>query len=126
MQPHNGLGALPDQENPDERPPFGLFGDYSPGGDALTRHATRVRQSGAPLYVYLSGPMTGIEDMNVPAFNDAARLLCKRGIRVFVPTVHPDGWGPALARDLTTILTGGIDALVMLDGWHRSRGTRSP
>jgi hypothetical protein len=126
MRPPNESGAFSEHEEPDSDPPFGLVGDYSPGGDTLTRHATRSLSSGeGPLHVYLSGPMTGLPDLNTPAFTAVAAMLRARGIVVFNPAEHEHlTWEGALARDLATILTGGIDALVMLKGWEQSRGAR--
>lgn len=88
--------------------------------------------------VYVSGPMTGIEDYNFPAFHDATDSLRSRGFIVVspaeldederggVPEKPAEDYGPEyiefLTRDVEHVV--GVDALVMLPGWQRSRGAR--
>lgn len=96
--------------------------------------------------VYLAGPMTGIKAFNFPAFDAAAAVLRERGYEVISPAeldspTHrkaaggsPDGdpesygsmtgetWADLLARDVKIIADGGLDAIVVLPGWERSRG----
>ena len=97
--------------------------------------------------VYLAGPMTGIPQFNFPAFDAAARDLRDRGFDVVSPAemddpetrraalASPDGapgsgttngetWGDFLARDVKLIADGGIEAIIVLPGWERSRGAR--
>lgn len=90
--------------------------------------------------VYLSGPMTGYDFYNFPAFHDAAKDLRRRYKRLSVHSpaemdeldgvVAPQHtkleYTPRyiqfLRRDISIIANGGVDALVMLDGWAQSRG----
>jgi hypothetical protein len=97
--------------------------------------------------VYLAGPMTGIPQFNFPAFDAAAAALREAGYDVVSPAemddpetraaalASPDGapgsgsssgetWGDFLARDVKLIADGGLDAIVVLPGWERSRGAR--
>lgn len=92
--------------------------------------------------VYISGPMTGYEYLNFPAFRDAAVDLRKRykgrGLVVYSPAEMDvdDGIRPAkhnafaytpeyiklLARDIRLIASGEVDAIVCLRGYENSRG----
>lgn len=80
---------------------------------------------------YLSGPMSGLEDYNRPAFHATAQALREQGHEVINPAelLGEDDenmtWPAFLARDLRIILTDeGLDALVMLTGWRQSKGAR--
>lgn len=82
--------------------------------------------------VYLSGPMTGIPDLNVPAFAEAAEACHEAGaVVVFNPTT---AWGQ-LDRPLSWYMRNDLhrlaqsdgdgpyfDAIVMLPGWYASDG----
>ena len=98
--------------------------------------------------VYVAGPMTGIPQFNFPAFDEAAKVLRDRGFDVTSPAelddevdraaamASPDGsalsygkgvkktWGEFLARDVKLLSDGGIEAVVVLPGWRKSRGAR--
>jgi hypothetical protein len=77
------------------------------------------------MILYIAGPMTGIPEMNFPAFNNTARQLLDAGYEVLNPTRHGrdiPGWKwidyllPCL-RDVDA-----ADGVALLDGWARSRG----
>lgn len=77
--------------------------------------------------VYLAGPMSGYEDYNAKAFNDAATEWRKAGWRVINPS-ELDGedagrfeWSFYMRRDLAALATHA-DAIAMLEGWEKSRG----
>lgn len=74
--------------------------------------------------LYVSGGMTGYENMNFPAFDEAARLLRAAGYQVENPADNGilDGWTWAdyLRHDLALMFN--CDALAMLPGWLTSRG----
>lgn len=74
--------------------------------------------------VYLSGPMTGIDDWNFPAFNQAADELHSIGCEVTNPADDGDKltWNENLTRDVADILASNYDALVLLPGWAESKG----
>jgi hypothetical protein len=97
--------------------------------------------------IYLAGPMTGIPQFNFPAFDAAAAYLREDGHEVISPAelddpdtraaalTSPDGspgtgshvgetWGDFLARDVKLIADGGIEGIVVMPGWERSRGAR--
>lgn len=76
--------------------------------------------------VYLAGPMTGMPEMNFPAFHAAARALRGRGWDVVNPAeINPDpkaGWACCMRDDIAALVT--CDTVAMLPGWERSRGAR--
>lgn len=98
--------------------------------------------------VYTAGPMTGIPQFNYPAFIALAEQLRSAGYDVVSPAelddpddrdaalASPDGimlhytgttgktWGDFLARDVKLLSDDGIEAVVVLPGWERSRGAR--
>jgi len=74
---------------------------------------------------YVSGPMTGYENMNYALFNEAATLLRARGFEVLNPAEYFDGdqtlpIATYLRKDIASILE--VDFLVMLQGWEGSKG----
>ena len=78
--------------------------------------------------VYISGPMTGIHDLNYQAFQAAAERLRAQGVQVISPhEITPTGVGPwtweaHMRVDLAALLTA--DVIVMLPGWQTSRGAQ--
>lgn len=97
--------------------------------------------------VYIAGPMSGIPAFNIPAFDRAAAELRRRGHEVVSPaevdgettrTVllqsetgsHDDlppsdgGWAAYLSRDFLILAEQGIEGIVCLPGWQKSRGAR--
>jgi hypothetical protein len=77
-----------------------------------------------PLICYISGPMTGIEEYNIPAFNRAEKLLRQKGyavINVAMFGADPKKeWRDYLARDLALLPL--CDIVVTLPGWKKSKG----
>ena len=84
--------------------------------------------------IYISGPMTGVEDLNREAFNKASSLMGNSfsgNVCVFDP--HHIGaynkWDEktsveAIAKELLDLLTD-CDAIYMLRGWESSKGARA-
>ena len=74
--------------------------------------------------VYISGPMTGLPDLNYPAFRTEATLWRANGHEAVNPAEleGPDdeAWEWYLKRDLKALLD--CDAVVLLPGWEASRG----
>lgn len=76
-----------------------------------------------PPVLYLSGPMSGLEKFNFPAFNEAAEKLRQMGFPVLNPADfgwEESDWAKNLARDLA--LLGNAQILIQLPGWEYSRG----
>ena len=74
--------------------------------------------------IYISGPMTGKPDWNMPYFNKTAEVLRALGYMVVNPAeINQDTaltWKECLREDLRELLE--CDAIVMLDGWEDSNG----
>lgn len=74
--------------------------------------------------VYLSGPMTGMPDLNFPAFNTAAAQLREEGLEVVNPVeVNPDPttpWHECMRADIKALCD--CDAICLLPGWETSTG----
>ncbi len=99
-----------------------------------------------PTKVYIAGPMTHIPHFNFPAFHTAAEELRSRGFEVVSPAeldspaakkaaedsvdgdpghyADNDSWGTMLARDVLLIADEGIEAIVVLPDWEKSRGAK--
>lgn len=77
-----------------------------------------------PKTVYLSGPMTGLPDLNFPAFHAAAADLRARGVHVINPAeINPDSqmsWEACMRADIRALCD--CDVLVLLPGWEKSKG----
>lgn len=74
--------------------------------------------------LYLSGPMTGMPELNFPAFHAEAARLRALGYEVENPAEinHEQNasWHECMRKDLAALLT--CDALALLDGWTTSAG----
>lgn len=90
-----------------------------------------------PKTVYLSGPMTGVEEFNRPAFDHAAEELRSMGFEVLVPGEN-EAYDPVelatmevsrqkrefyISRDIELILEHS-DFVVVLPGWESSEGAK--
>lgn len=90
---------------------------------------------------YLSGPMRGIKDYNFPLFDAAKAHMQEIGWDVISPADmdresgmpqcdldSPQAAREFAARDLDALLSlraENGDAIVMLDGWEKSRGAKA-
>ena len=74
--------------------------------------------------VYLSGAMSGKDDLNFPLFNREANRLRSMGYQVVNPAeLNPDPrtpWHECMKNDLKALLD--CDSIVMLEGWEDSQG----
>lgn len=78
----------------------------------------------ARIRVYVAGPMTGIQDLNFPAFHAEASRLRGLGYEVVNPAeISPDlsaDWGACMRADIAQLVT--CHAIFLLPGWENSRG----
>lgn len=74
--------------------------------------------------IYIAGPMTGLPDLNFPAFHGEASWLRAMGNEVINPAeVNPDPatkWEDCMRADIAQLVT--CDGIHMLAGWEKSRG----
>lgn len=74
---------------------------------------------------YISGPMTGLPDLNFPAFAQAAQALRQAGHDVVNPAdLNPPGadWHTCMRTDIKALCD--CDTIAMLPGWISSKGAR--
>jgi hypothetical protein len=77
--------------------------------------------------IYISGPMTGLPDHNLPLFKAVTNFFRKDGHKVFNPGEHekPDGdWKEYMRRDINLIMSDDIECLALLPNWNLSRGAK--
>ncbi|CRM05332.1 DUF4406 domain-containing protein [Pseudomonas sp. WP001] len=73
--------------------------------------------------IYLSGPMTGLPDLNFPAFASMTDSLRAGGHTVTNPAeLNPDGgsWNDCMRRDIAALME--CDTVATLPGWEHSKG----
>jgi hypothetical protein len=74
--------------------------------------------------LYVSGPMSGIKDLNFPAFIAAAEALRRAGYAVVNPVdLNQDPkaeWKACMRADIKVLVD--CDAVATLPGWEQSRG----
>jgi len=76
--------------------------------------------------IYIAGPMTGLPELNFPAFHAAAALFRSMGYEVVSPAelVPEPGipWLECMRIDIAALIH--CDAICMLRGWEKSKGAR--
>lgn len=74
--------------------------------------------------IYVAGPMTGLPQLNFPAFHAAAAHLRTYGYEVVNPAeINPDhsmSWEDCMRKDIAELVT--CAAIYLLPGWERSKG----
>lgn len=73
---------------------------------------------------YIAGPMTGLPDLNFPAFHAEAKRLRALGHEVENPAEIQIGenpsWADCMRADIKLIM--GCDRIILLPGWEKSKG----
>ena len=77
------------------------------------------------LKIYISGPMSGYEDLNFPEFHDMQAWLNGSGFIALNPARLPQGLDYSVYMELDLILVKASDALVLLKGHEHSPGARA-
>lgn len=78
--------------------------------------------------VYVSGPMTGMPELNFPAFHKAAATLRAVGYRVVNPADLDEQdtqeltWSDYLRRDIRALMD--CTHIALLPGWETSKGAK--
>lgn len=74
--------------------------------------------------VFISGPMSGIEDFNRPAFREAEQKLKERGYSVFNPAwlLVDENWSFDDLMFIDIAALSRCDAIYQLPGWEKSIG----
>lgn len=85
--------------------------------------------------IYVAGPMTGIEELNYPAFNEAAELLEAAGYDTLNPVLSASRsdaphdyvdetttWQMYMRNALNQVIRA--EGIALLPGWEQSRGAR--
>ena len=74
--------------------------------------------------IYISGAMTGVPELNFPAFHEAAKALRDKGFYVVNPAeIKPEGepsWSACMRADLKAMLD--CCTVALLPGWEDSKG----
>lgn len=76
--------------------------------------------------IYISGPMSGLPELNFPAFHDAAEKLRGKGFDAVNPAelnaeLDAD-WHYYMRNDIKALCD--CDALALLPGWEKSSGAQ--
>lgn len=72
--------------------------------------------------IYIAGPMTGLPDLNYPAFNAQAERLRGEGYHVENPAENPecDSWAGYMRMAIAQLIT--CDEILLLPGYVLSKG----
>lgn len=76
--------------------------------------------------IYIAGPMSGLPDLNYPAFHAMALTLRSCGYHVENPAENPEphckSWLGYMRLAVAQLVT--CDAVLLLPGWSSSKGAR--
>ena len=77
-----------------------------------------------PKRVYISGPMTGLPELNFPTFREAANELRRLGWEVVNPAelqIEAGAtWEACMRADIKALCD--CDTIALLPGWEKSKG----
>lgn len=75
--------------------------------------------------LYIAGPMTGLPELNYPAFHEAEAQLVAAGFDVLSPAHNSgkaDDWAGYMRLGIAQLIQ--CDGVALLPGSHNSRGAR--
>lgn len=74
--------------------------------------------------VFISGPMTGLPDLNKPAFDEAEQKLRAAGFSVFNPASlnFDKGWSDGDIAAIDLVALQRCNYIYQLPGWDKSKG----
>jgi len=72
--------------------------------------------------VYISGPMTGINNCNHHAFMSASYYWQDAGFIVLNPATLPEGLEQSEYMDICMAMVRAADAIYLLEGYENSKG----
>ena len=75
--------------------------------------------------VYIAGPMTGVAELNRPAFFAAEEYLKGQGAIVMNPAVLPDGFEHHQYMKIAIPMLMQCDVAAFLPGWQESKGAQA-
>lgn len=78
-----------------------------------------------PLKIYLSGPMTGLPNLNRAEFSRWANWITQGGDIAINPGVLPDGLSDGEYMDICCAMLRSADCIMLLEGWENSPGARA-
>jgi hypothetical protein len=91
----------------------------------LIHHATEYKKIALEgRKVYIAGPMTGLPEMNRPAFSAAAAYLEDLGAKVMNPAILPDGWEHHQYMRIAIPMMMECEVVAFLPGWQDSKGAQ--
>jgi len=74
--------------------------------------------------IYIAGPMSGLPELNFPAFHaEAARLRALGHTAINPAEINPDkamSWSDCMRTDIAALVT--CDSIHLLPGWGQSKG----
>lgn len=75
------------------------------------------------MILYIAGPMTGLPELNYPAFYAAEEQLLAEGYDILNPARHEkcDTWADYMRLGIAAVLKA--DGIALLEGWGDSKGT---
>lgn len=75
--------------------------------------------------VYIAGPMTGVAELNRPAFFAAEEYLKGQGAIVMNPAVLPDGFEHHQYMMIAIVMLMQCEMAAFLPGWKESKGAQA-
>lgn len=83
-------------------------------------------ETGNQSTIYISGPMTGLPELNCPAFHAAEKKLLALGYNVINPAKNKlpgnPSWSDFMDKSIYQVFKS--DAVGCLPGWEKSKGAR--